>query len=96
MMIRIRYPDGRYDMVKVSHLDCLIAANRISGFLRATGWVVIGRDPIRRNSRGFYSGPERRLPTGPLPPPGQRRIGDRESLWSQENQPIFYPESKDG
>lgn len=40
MMIRIQYPDGRYDMVKVSQLDRFIAADLISGFRRATGWVV--------------------------------------------------------
>lgn len=96
MMVRIRYPDGRYDMVKVSQLERLIAANLISGFRRATGWVVIGRDPIRRNSRGFYPGPERRHSTGSLPSPGQRGAAGLASLGPQENRPPGYPESKDG
>lgn len=60
MMIRIRYPDGKYDMVKVSRLDYLIAKKRISEFRRTTGWVIIGRDPIRKNKRESYRGPERR------------------------------------
>lgn len=84
MMIRIRYPDGRYDMVKVSQLDRFIAADLISGFRRASGWVVIGRDPIRRNSREFYLGPEKRYLTGPLPASGQKSKDDFESPSSQE------------
>ncbi len=60
MMIRIRYPDGRFDMVKGTRLEYLIATKWISGFRRATGWVVIGRDPIRKNSEEAYCGPERR------------------------------------
>lgn len=66
MMICIQYPDGRYDMVKTSQLERYIAQNRLSGFRRATGWVVIGRDRIRSNAREFYLGPERRHPGGPL------------------------------
>ena len=60
MMIRIRHPDGKYDMVKVTRLDYLIAEKRISGFCRAMGWVRIGRDPIRKNSGESYCGHERR------------------------------------
>lgn len=60
MMIRIRYPDGKYDMVKITRLDDLIASKRIFGFRRATDWVLIGRDPIRKNSGESYCGPERR------------------------------------
>lgn len=76
MMIRIRYPNGRYDMVKVTRLDYLIAANRISDFRRATGWVRIGRDPIRKNSGESYSGPERRHSTAPPAPSlAEREVG---------------------
>ncbi len=92
MMVRIQYPDGKYDMVKVSQLDRLIAENRISGFCRTTGWVTIGRDPIRRNSRSFYLGLERRHPIGPL----SRRRGDFQPLSSQESQPDGYSERRDG
>lgn len=67
-MIRIKYSDGRYDMVKASHLDHLIVTRQISGFKRQSGWVVLGRDPIRnRGKQVFYLGPERREPMGPRP-----------------------------
>jgi hypothetical protein len=90
MMIRIKYPDGKYDMVKASQLDRLIAENRISGFHRATGWVAIGRHPIRSYSRGFYLGAERRGFTEPLLRPGKMLKGSRNGLLSQENKQISY------
>ncbi len=68
MMIRIRYPDGRFDMVKAMHLDRLIAARQISSFKRQSGWVVLGRDPIRGpGKRVFYLGTERRESMGAWP-----------------------------
>lgn len=61
MMIRIRYPDGRFDMVKATRLDDLIESEEIEGFRRVTGWVVLGKDPVRgQGLPGIYSGPERR------------------------------------
>lgn len=96
MMIRIQYPDRRYDMVKVSQLERFIAANRISGFRRATGWVVIGRDPTRRHSQEFYLGPEKRYPTGALPAPGQKSKDDFESLSSQNTRLNRVPYCHDG
>lgn len=96
MMIRIRYPDGRYDMVKVSQLDRFIAKNQISGFRRATGWVVIGRDPIRRNSKEFYLGPEKRDPTGALSAPKQKSKDNFESLSSQNTSLNRDPYRHDG
>lgn len=41
-------------------LGQLIATGRIKAFLRSTGWVTIGRDPIREAGRVSYYGPERR------------------------------------
>jgi hypothetical protein len=68
MMIRIRYPDGRFDMVKASHLDRLIATRQIRSFKRESGWVVLGKGPIRRQGKQvFYLGPERREPLGAWP-----------------------------
>lgn len=60
MVIRIQYPDGKYDMVKRTRLEYLIATKRISGFRRGTGWVSIGHDLIRKNSGESHCGPERR------------------------------------
>jgi hypothetical protein len=44
-------------------LDRLIAMGRVRSFRRSSGWVVIGRDPIRKPSWEFYNGPERRRRT---------------------------------
>jgi hypothetical protein len=96
MMIRILYSDGRYDMVIVSQLDRLIAAHRISGFRRATGWVFIGRDPIRKNSKKFHLGPERRHPSGRISHPEQKKTADFAALSSQENRQNRYQENDDG
>ncbi|BEH11171.1 MULTISPECIES: GSU3473 family protein [Geobacter] len=62
MLIRVQYPDGRYDYVKHTRLDDLIDSVQISRFLRSSGWVVIGEDPVRRRgNRAPYVGTERRL-----------------------------------
>lgn len=47
MMIRIVYQDGRFDMVRPESLDPLIAAGSITHFRRSTGWVTLGKDPVR-------------------------------------------------
>jgi hypothetical protein len=67
MVIRIQYRDGRYDMVKASHLERLVAADLVHQFERANGWAIIGRDFIRGQGKNPYFGPERRLPSGPVP-----------------------------
>ncbi len=38
----------------------LLARGKVQGFRRSSGWVIVGRDPIRQSGRGFYRGPERR------------------------------------
>lgn len=66
MLIRVNYPSGRCDPVKASHLDYLIQTEQISRFKRNSGWVVIGRDPVRdQNNRAFHFGFERRDPSMP-------------------------------
>ena len=62
MLIRVRYRDGRIDLVPSRKLDELIVMSDIEEFERATGWVTLGRDPIRSSLRGDYLGPERRTP----------------------------------
>jgi hypothetical protein len=59
MMVRVMYTDNSYDLVKVTQLDGLIISGRVAKFLRAEGWVTIGLDPIRTNSRA-YAGQDRR------------------------------------
>jgi len=61
MMIRIQHSDGRFDMVKAARLDDLIQLKKISGFMRSSGWVVLGRDPVRGLGGSLsYAGTERR------------------------------------
>ncbi|WP_432822468.1 GSU3473 family protein [Trichloromonas sp.] len=62
MLIRVKYPDGRYDMVKNFRLDHLIETRAIYSFKRASGWVVLGVDPLRQSgNRRHGNAPERRL-----------------------------------
>ena len=61
MMIRVMYSDGRFDMVKPELLDSLLKEQVITSFKRASGWAVVGRDPIRNSGRTDYNGTERRI-----------------------------------
>jgi hypothetical protein len=60
MLIRVRYKDGRIDLVPSRKLNELILMSEIDQFERSSGWVKIGSDPIRSSLRGQYSGPDRR------------------------------------
>jgi hypothetical protein len=59
MLIKVKYIDKRYDLVKPWFLDELILAGEIISFRRSNGWVNILRDKIR-GMGGWYKGPERR------------------------------------
>ena len=62
MLIRVIYEDGKFDMVKPQMLDKLLEANKVNSFKRNTGWVVIGRDVLRKSSNSNdYKGQDRRL-----------------------------------
>jgi hypothetical protein len=50
MLIPILRNDNQYDFVKGFILNSLIESKRIIKFKRSTGWVTIGRDPIRENN----------------------------------------------
>ena len=47
MLIRVRYNDGSFGTVDDSILESLIAEDRLVEFRRTSGWVRIGRDPVR-------------------------------------------------
>lgn len=53
MLIQVVYPDNRYDYVKDYILDSLIETRTIARFRRSSGWVTLGRDPIRTSKRDF-------------------------------------------
>ncbi len=60
MLIRVRFKDGRIDLIPSKKLDELIVMSDIEQFERSAGWVIVGEDPVRSTLRGHYSGPERR------------------------------------
>ncbi|MDA3902040.1 MAG: hypothetical protein PF441_01180 [Desulfuromusa sp.] len=60
MLIRVRYKDGRIDFIPSHNLEELIVMTEIEQFERSTGWVMVGKDPIRSTLRGHYAGNNRR------------------------------------
>jgi hypothetical protein len=60
MPIKVIYQTNEIDVVESSQLDTLISSNKIKKFLRSEGWVTVGIDPIRKESRVYYKGSERR------------------------------------
>lgn len=60
MLIRVVYRNGRHDMVKPHLLDKLLAQQALRSFRRASGWAVIGIDPLRGSRPEKYVGSERR------------------------------------
>lgn len=61
MLIRIKYMDNRYDMIRPEFLDHLIKKGDVREFQRKDGWVVVGLHEIRHKRRPAYTGPERRM-----------------------------------
>lgn len=61
MDILIEFKDGLQGEVPAVVLDRLIELNLISRFKRDSGWVVLGRDPVRRKRPPVISLPERRI-----------------------------------
>jgi hypothetical protein len=60
MFIKVMYQNNEIEMVEASQLDTLISSNKIKKFLRSDGWVTVGIDPIRKESKVNYKGSERR------------------------------------
>jgi len=61
MLVQVNWTNNRYDYVKDFMLDSLIEAGVVARFLRSSGWVTIGVDPIRvSSSQQQYEGGERR------------------------------------
>ena len=59
MLISVIYHDDEHDIAKPYQLDRLISSGKIKKFLRSSGWITVGVDPIR-GIGGSYKGPERR------------------------------------
>lgn len=61
MLVQVKWTNNRYDYVNDYMLDSLIEARVVARFLRSSGWVTVGVDPIRNPRAGSrYGGPERR------------------------------------
>jgi hypothetical protein len=61
MLIRVKYVDDRFDMVRPDILDRLLETGKVREFQRSDGWVMPGIGSLRRKgSWGGYSGPDRR------------------------------------
>lgn len=61
MLVQVRWTNQRYDYVEDFMLDDLIEAGGVASFYRASGWVMIGVDPIRARKPAGYPGTERRM-----------------------------------
>lgn len=59
-MIQVLFNSGDIDMVDAQTLDRLVMKQEIFCFRRQDGIAVIGRDPVRSDRPGGYSGPDRR------------------------------------
>jgi hypothetical protein len=66
MLLRVQYPNSRYDYVDAAALDRFIVSKGIKKFLRPfeNVWVNIEQEPIRGKEvidmDAIYIGPERR------------------------------------
>jgi hypothetical protein len=60
MLIRIKYVDDRFDMVRPETLDRLLETGTVREFQRQDGWVISSMDTLRSKNRNDYSGIERR------------------------------------
>jgi len=60
MLIRVKYVDERFDMVRPEILDRLLEMGKVREFQRSDGWVMPGIGNMRRKNSNDYSGSDRR------------------------------------
>lgn len=60
MLIKVKYMDDHFDMVRPEILDRLLEAGKVQEFQRRDGWVIPGVGNLRSRNRADYSGPDRR------------------------------------
>ena len=66
MLVQVNWTNNTYDYVKDFMLDSLIEAGVVARFLRSSGWVTVGVDPVRSGlPNREYNGSERRSLRGP-------------------------------
>jgi hypothetical protein len=61
MVIKVKYKNNRFDLVKGELLDFLLKEGKVKQFYRYSEdrWITVGRDPVRAG-RKIYFGTERR------------------------------------
>lgn len=60
MRIPVMLKDGTNVQVFPEFLEQMLKADEVFFFRRATGWVIVGKDPIREGEQDIYHGVERR------------------------------------
>jgi hypothetical protein len=60
MLTAVIYQKGDCGLISTDHLNELIVAGEIKQFLRLEGWTTVDLEPIRKELRVDYKGPERR------------------------------------
>lgn len=61
MLIKVKYVDDRFDMVRPEILNLLLESGKVREFKRSDGWVMPGKDNLRSMTKIEYSGPDRRM-----------------------------------
>jgi len=61
MLIRVKYVDERFDMVRPEILDRLLASGKVREFERHDGWVMPSTATLRSKDKIGYTGPDRRM-----------------------------------
>ena len=60
MLIEVEYENGCLDLVMPETLNALLLQNRVIGFGRSDGWVAVGFEEVRSDSRKPFKGTEKR------------------------------------
>jgi hypothetical protein len=62
MVLRVRYPNRKYDYVSSAAIDRLITQKQIGMFYRPSEkrWIDIEHGPLRKDANTGYDGIERR------------------------------------
>ena len=64
MLIRVKYVDNRFDMVRPEILVRLLETGKVREFQRHDGWVMTAQGNLRNKINSGYLGPERRMRRG--------------------------------
>ncbi len=60
MLVPVMLRNGTEEIVSSQVLERMLEENQVTFFRRHSGWVVVGRDPLRGMGGELYVGKERR------------------------------------